>query len=276
MGGRVPGMSGLMAPGPRHASCRTTGGPCEQPARGSRSLPPFRCSRWRARATTRPAKPTRTATRRSTASTVSASSAVTPPIARRGTGMYSREMHPVAAIVSTNAECPRDRYASTSSAKRAARTSIARHQRSAIRAPARMPKRCVSRSDCGEGEDCVAGLCAPGHAGNAPPPCELPAVLFDFNEATLTTEATGRLATAVDCLKSRDALVRAVGHADHGAPKSTTSRFPSGAPAPFGTSWNGWVSTRARSICSLGVRSTPRAPTKPAGRTDRSVELTWQ
>jgi peptidoglycan-associated lipoprotein len=68
---------------------------------------------------------------------------------------------------------------------------------------------CVSRFDCSDGEDCVGGICAPGAGAS----CNLPSVHFDFNEATLTIEATGRLADAVNCLKGGGAAT-ALGHAD--------------------------------------------------------------
>jgi outer membrane protein OmpA-like peptidoglycan-associated protein len=45
-------------------------------------------------------------------------------------------------------------------------------------------------------------------------------VLFDFNEATLTSQATGHLVNAADCLKTLGAMVKAVGHADRVEPKN--------------------------------------------------------
>lgn len=80
----------------------------------------------------------------------------------------------------------------------------------------KVAKRCQSANDCEQDEDCVDGICQ--SAPRSPPissaPCPLPSVFFDFNEATLTSEATRELSGALVCLKTGAGPVRATGHAD--------------------------------------------------------------
>ncbi len=151
-------------------------------------------------------------------------------------------------------------------------------------------QQCRDSADCAQGqtctagkctptagrEDCVGGLCASGHAGNAPAPCELPAVLFDFNEAILTTEATHRLDTALECLKSRDAVVRAVGHADpRGTEEYNLALSERRARSVRDHLEQSGIDARKINLLPRG--SLDARGTDDAGwANDRRVELTWQ
>lgn len=72
---------------------------------------------------------------------------------------------------------------------------------------------CDTTDDCAAGQECREGHCVALGAGHAP--CSAPSVYFDFNETTLTTDATTALFNALPCLKVTSAgpLV-AAGHAD--------------------------------------------------------------
>jgi peptidoglycan-associated lipoprotein len=76
-------------------------------------------------------------------------------------------------------------------------------------------KPCKSENDCAQNEDCVEGFCVSERpAAPAPQQCALDPVYFDFNEAALTTDATGRLAGDADCLKKVGRPATVIGHTD--------------------------------------------------------------
>ena len=77
-------------------------------------------------------------------------------------------------------------------------------------------KPCTTDDQCGEGGKCNAGRCQ--RAGNLPPPppasCQLEPVYFDFNESSLTTEATGAIDRNADCIKKNPRSVTLTGRTD--------------------------------------------------------------
>jgi peptidoglycan-associated lipoprotein len=75
-------------------------------------------------------------------------------------------------------------------------------------------KPCVSDDQCGEGGKCNAGKCQ--RAGGPPvkASCQLEPIYFDFNESSLTTEATGAIDRDADCIKKTDHDVTLVGRTD--------------------------------------------------------------
>jgi peptidoglycan-associated lipoprotein len=67
-------------------------------------------------------------------------------------------------------------------------------------------KPCASDDQCGVGGKCNKGRCTRasvpiGETENAPGPCQLDPVYFDFNESVLSTEATAAIDRNADCLK---------------------------------------------------------------------------
>jgi peptidoglycan-associated lipoprotein len=78
---------------------------------------------------------------------------------------------------------------------------------------------CVTDNDCPQDKDCQNGVCV-GKAA-AGPKCQVEPVYFGFDQATLTSEATGILNTNADKLKKASASgsVDLVGRAD---PRGTT------------------------------------------------------
>ncbi|HVG60240.1 MAG TPA: OmpA family protein [Hyalangium sp.] len=71
---------------------------------------------------------------------------------------------------------------------------------------------CTSNTDCGEGQECQAGRCVTA----GPKECNWEPVQFGFNEASLTSEAQGRLSELADCIKETKVTGRITleGHAD--------------------------------------------------------------
>jgi peptidoglycan-associated lipoprotein len=71
---------------------------------------------------------------------------------------------------------------------------------------------CSSNADCGEGQACQGGRCVTA----GPTACNWEPVRFGFNEATLSSEAQGRLSELADCIKSTKASgkITLEGHAD--------------------------------------------------------------
>ncbi len=74
---------------------------------------------------------------------------------------------------------------------------------------------CASDAECGEGGKCNAGRCQ--RASLPPPPtaaCQLEPIYFDFNEYSLTTEATGAIDRDADCLKKQNRGATLTGRTD--------------------------------------------------------------
>jgi peptidoglycan-associated lipoprotein len=71
---------------------------------------------------------------------------------------------------------------------------------------------CTSNADCREGQECRNGKCVTA----GPAECNWEPVRFGFNEATLSSEAQGRLTELADCIKATKASGRITleGHAD--------------------------------------------------------------
>lgn len=69
---------------------------------------------------------------------------------------------------------------------------------------------CSSNADCGEGQQCQAGRCVSAPVSQ----CNWEPVTFEFNEASLTSEAQGRLSSLADCIKAAGGKVTLEGHAD--------------------------------------------------------------
>ncbi len=69
---------------------------------------------------------------------------------------------------------------------------------------------CTAATDCGEGQECQAGKCVAGPGAQ----CNWDPVRFGFNEATLTSEAQGRLGELAQCIKGQRGTVTLEGHAD--------------------------------------------------------------
>lgn len=76
---------------------------------------------------------------------------------------------------------------------------------------------CATDNDCPQDKDCQNGTCV----GKAPvsSPCQLGTVYFGFDQASLTSEATGILNSNADALKKSGRNVDLVGRAD---PRGTT------------------------------------------------------
>lgn len=75
---------------------------------------------------------------------------------------------------------------------------------------------CESDDDCPEDQDCMNGTCVGGRKAAAPPPreCTLAPIYFDFNEFTLTTDATDSIDKNAACIKRVDRVVSLVGRSD--------------------------------------------------------------
>jgi peptidoglycan-associated lipoprotein len=68
---------------------------------------------------------------------------------------------------------------------------------------------CTNPGDCGEGKECQAGKCVA-----TAPTCDWTPVRFGFNEATLSSDAQGRLSSLAQCIKGASGKVTLGGHAD--------------------------------------------------------------
>ncbi|MFH1809139.1 MAG: peptidoglycan-associated lipoprotein Pal [Pseudomonadota bacterium] len=77
---------------------------------------------------------------------------------------------------------------------------------------------CAEDADCPEGQGCVRGFCkkAGSDGASAGGPCEVqPRIFFDFNQASITTEARATLDQTASCLKERpDLKITIEGHCD--------------------------------------------------------------
>jgi peptidoglycan-associated lipoprotein len=78
---------------------------------------------------------------------------------------------------------------------------------------------CQAGTDCGSGQDCQRGRCVAGRTTDTDSlagasQCDYSPVRFDFNEASLTGEARGRLDQLAACLKGGKGRVTLEGHAD--------------------------------------------------------------
>ena len=87
------------------------------------------------------------------------------------------------------------------------------------------------------------GFCSEERAAAPPRRVRLEPVYFDFNESALTTEATAALARDVDCLKKVGRVVTLRATRTRAAPRSTTSRSPSGAPSRCAITSDAWAAT---------------------------------
>lgn len=82
------------------------------------------------------------------------------------------------------------------------------------------PAQCKKDDDCAQDQDCVGGRCVAARAtAPAGPPCPLAAVYFGFDQASLSSEATGVLNSNAECLKKANRPVNLTGRAD---PRGTT------------------------------------------------------
>lgn len=68
---------------------------------------------------------------------------------------------------------------------------------------------CSGAADCGEGQECQAGKCVEAAAQ-----CDWTPVRFGFNEASLPSDAQGRLSSLAQCIKGARGTVTLEGHAD--------------------------------------------------------------
>ncbi len=68
---------------------------------------------------------------------------------------------------------------------------------------------CSGAADCGEGQECQGGKCVAATAQ-----CDWTPVRFGFNEASLSSDAQGRLSSLVQCIKGGAGAVTLEGHAD--------------------------------------------------------------
>jgi peptidoglycan-associated lipoprotein len=90
--------------------------------------------------------------------------------------------------------------------------------------------RCRTNEDCPAGQICSGGMCVPDvectDDSQCPPgkkcingacvlaDCQLETIYFDYNEATLTSDARAKLSSNSDCVKKRGQNVTIEGHAD--------------------------------------------------------------
>ncbi len=68
---------------------------------------------------------------------------------------------------------------------------------------------CSGAADCGEGQECQGGKCVAATAQ-----CDWTPVRFGFNEASLSSDAQGRLSSLAQCIKGGAGAVTLEGHAD--------------------------------------------------------------
>ena len=77
------------------------------------------------------------------------------------------------------------------------------------------PGQCVTDDDCPENHECQGGTCVAPPGPSAAGPCQPDPIYFDFNEFVLTSDATGKLQKAAECIKSvKGRVVRLEGHCD--------------------------------------------------------------
>jgi peptidoglycan-associated lipoprotein len=72
--------------------------------------------------------------------------------------------------------------------------------------PATTERACTTKSDCGEGEDCVDGVCAEKGC--------LETIYFDFDEFVIRTDARPALDRMAECIRRQPRKVRIAGHSD--------------------------------------------------------------
>jgi peptidoglycan-associated lipoprotein len=85
-------------------------------------------------------------------------------------------------------------------------------------------KACASDDQCGAGGKCDKGRCkragaetgggTGGTGGGGGGECQLEPIYFDFNESSLSTEATASIERVAECLKKSTKSVQLVGHTD--------------------------------------------------------------
>ncbi len=74
---------------------------------------------------------------------------------------------------------------------------------------------CTKDDDCAQDQDCVNGQCVSAKKPvSTGAPCPFSPVYFGFNEASLSTEASGAIASNGECMKKDQATVELVGRAD--------------------------------------------------------------
>ncbi|WP_428268460.1 OmpA family protein [Haliangium sp.] len=80
------------------------------------------------------------------------------------------------------------------------------------------PSPCDVDTDCADDEDCVEGRCQKPWMGERPDAlqCELATIYFDFDQATIRTDARDQLASNAECLgqAQADSGVYVTGHTD--------------------------------------------------------------
>lgn len=69
---------------------------------------------------------------------------------------------------------------------------------------------CAADEDCGSGQECQGGVCTTKSADA----CKFEPIHFDFDKASLTSEAQRQLSADADCLKTNRIRVSIEGHAD--------------------------------------------------------------
>ena len=75
------------------------------------------------------------------------------------------------------------------------------------------PGACMSNTDCAEGQECRDNQCVAAQQPGAE--CSWEPLRFGFNEATLSSEAQGRLGELAQCIKAAGAgRIELAGHAD--------------------------------------------------------------
>lgn len=78
------------------------------------------------------------------------------------------------------------------------------------RCVARAEGTCASDADCPGGQACENGVCAAPQQQE----CNWDPVQFEFNQASLTSDAQSRLSSIADCVKAASRTVTLEGHAD--------------------------------------------------------------
>jgi peptidoglycan-associated lipoprotein len=71
---------------------------------------------------------------------------------------------------------------------------------------------CSANEDCPSGQECVGGTCTAKAAPVAS--CDFEPILFEFNDAALSSSGQNKLAAVADCLKKQPGKVTLEGHAD--------------------------------------------------------------